>query len=224
LGPEIFFNPEIFSSDFLTPLSEVVDTGILNCPIDTRRGLFKVRICSYTRMTVTMHALTPVPEYSSLWWLHHVQRFRQAITTGHQEEGKASCIVVLDGDVRIFCFIQVDSRQKAQLALQTGVSKVSVSRSVAPNARTNIDLVCCARVQLLMSTSSVTTCKDLRFGSEEACLRQHRNSTECAIPRRSMMRKAQELRGTTPFSRLVACNLKPSKTSPQLKTKKPQND
>eukprot|EP01129_Flabellula_baltica_P014682 TRINITY_DN70_c0_g1_i2.p1 TRINITY_DN70_c0_g1~~TRINITY_DN70_c0_g1_i2.p1 ORF type:complete len:418 (+),score=120.46 TRINITY_DN70_c0_g1_i2:17-1270(+) len=41
LGPEIFFNPEIFSSDFLTPLPEVVDTCIQSCPIDTRRGLYK---------------------------------------------------------------------------------------------------------------------------------------------------------------------------------------
>jgi len=41
LGPEIFFNPEIASSDFLTPLPEIVDTVIQNCPIDTRRGLYK---------------------------------------------------------------------------------------------------------------------------------------------------------------------------------------
>lgn len=42
LGPEIFFNPEIFSSDFLTPLPKVVDETIQSCPIDTRRGLYKV--------------------------------------------------------------------------------------------------------------------------------------------------------------------------------------
>ncbi|KAJ3277283.1 Actin- protein 3 [Borealophlyctis nickersoniae] len=41
LGPEIFFNPEIASSDFLTPLPEVVDQVIQSCPIDTRRGLYK---------------------------------------------------------------------------------------------------------------------------------------------------------------------------------------
>jgi actin-related protein 3 len=41
LGPEIFFNPEIFSSDFLTPLPDVVDESIVKCPIDTRRGLYK---------------------------------------------------------------------------------------------------------------------------------------------------------------------------------------
>jgi len=41
LGPEVFFNPEIFSSDFLTPLPQVTDTCIQNCPIDTRRGLYK---------------------------------------------------------------------------------------------------------------------------------------------------------------------------------------
>ncbi|CAG8737088.1 13911_t:CDS:2, partial [Racocetra fulgida] len=36
LGPEIFFNPEIASSDFLTPIPEVVDNVIQSCPIDTR--------------------------------------------------------------------------------------------------------------------------------------------------------------------------------------------
>jgi len=41
LGPEIFFNPEIFSSDYLTPLPEAVDNCIQSCPIDTRRGLYK---------------------------------------------------------------------------------------------------------------------------------------------------------------------------------------
>ena len=41
LGPEIFFNPEIASSDFLTPLPEVVDDVIQSSPIDTRRGLYK---------------------------------------------------------------------------------------------------------------------------------------------------------------------------------------
>ncbi|KAI9141171.1 actin2 [Paraphysoderma sedebokerense] len=41
LGPEIFFNPEIASADFLTPLPEVVDTTIQSCPIDVRRGLYK---------------------------------------------------------------------------------------------------------------------------------------------------------------------------------------
>jgi len=41
LGPEIFFNPEIYSSDFLTPLPKVVDDTIQNCPIDTRRPLYK---------------------------------------------------------------------------------------------------------------------------------------------------------------------------------------
>ncbi|KAL7752639.1 Arp2/3 complex subunit, actin nucleation center [Sorochytrium milnesiophthora] len=40
LGPEIFFNPEIASSDFLTPLPEVVDHTIQTSPIDVRRGLY----------------------------------------------------------------------------------------------------------------------------------------------------------------------------------------
>jgi len=42
LAPEIFFNPEIASSDFLTPLPEVVDNVIQQSPIDVRRGLYKV--------------------------------------------------------------------------------------------------------------------------------------------------------------------------------------
>ena len=42
LAPEIFFNPEIASSDYLTPLPEVVDNVIQVSPIDVRRGLYKV--------------------------------------------------------------------------------------------------------------------------------------------------------------------------------------
>ncbi|RPA86312.1 Actin/actin-like protein [Ascobolus immersus RN42] len=41
LAPEIFFNPEIYSSEFLTPLPEVVDGVIQSSPIDVRRGLYK---------------------------------------------------------------------------------------------------------------------------------------------------------------------------------------
>ncbi len=41
LAPELFFNPEIYSSDFTKSLPEVVDDAILGCPIDTRRGLYK---------------------------------------------------------------------------------------------------------------------------------------------------------------------------------------
>jgi hypothetical protein len=42
LAPEMFFNPEINSSDFLTPLPNVVDEVIQQSPIDVRRGLYKV--------------------------------------------------------------------------------------------------------------------------------------------------------------------------------------
>jgi len=41
LAPEIFFNPEIASSDFLTPLPDIVDQVIQTSPIDVRRGLYK---------------------------------------------------------------------------------------------------------------------------------------------------------------------------------------
>jgi len=40
LGPEIFFSPEIFSSEFTTPLPEVVDQTIQQSPIDCRRALY----------------------------------------------------------------------------------------------------------------------------------------------------------------------------------------
>ncbi|AMD21578.1 HFL278Wp [Eremothecium sinecaudum] len=40
LAPEIFFNPEIASSDFLTPLPTIVDQTIQACPIDVRKGLY----------------------------------------------------------------------------------------------------------------------------------------------------------------------------------------
>ena len=40
MGPEVFFNPEIFSGDYITPLPDVVDESILKCPIDVRRGLY----------------------------------------------------------------------------------------------------------------------------------------------------------------------------------------
>ena len=40
LAPEMFFNPEIYSSEHTTPLPQVVDDAILACPIDTRRSLY----------------------------------------------------------------------------------------------------------------------------------------------------------------------------------------
>jgi len=46
LAPEIFFNPEIYSSDFTTPLPDLVDTTIQSCPIDTRRGLYSSIVLS----------------------------------------------------------------------------------------------------------------------------------------------------------------------------------
>ncbi|KAJ7945480.1 Actin-related protein [Quillaja saponaria] len=41
LGPEVFFNPEIYSSEFATPLPDVIDKCIQSAPIDTRRALYK---------------------------------------------------------------------------------------------------------------------------------------------------------------------------------------
>ncbi|KQJ94937.1 hypothetical protein BRADI_3g14230v3 [Brachypodium distachyon] len=41
LGPEIFFNPEMYSEDFFTPLPELIDNCVQSAPIDTRRALYK---------------------------------------------------------------------------------------------------------------------------------------------------------------------------------------
>ncbi|XP_074580583.1 actin-related protein 3-like isoform X2 [Curcuma longa] len=41
LGPEVFFHPEIYISDYDTPLSDVIDKCVQSAPIDTRRGLYK---------------------------------------------------------------------------------------------------------------------------------------------------------------------------------------
>ncbi|KAG9150606.1 hypothetical protein Leryth_008080 [Lithospermum erythrorhizon] len=41
LGPEVFFNPEIYNSDFTTPLPDIIDRCIQSAPIDTRRALYK---------------------------------------------------------------------------------------------------------------------------------------------------------------------------------------
>jgi actin-related protein 3 len=41
LGPEIFFHPEFSNPDFSTSISDLVDSVVMECPIDTRRGLYK---------------------------------------------------------------------------------------------------------------------------------------------------------------------------------------
>jgi len=41
LAPEMFFNPDIYTSDWSTPLPEVIDDAITTSPIDTRRALYK---------------------------------------------------------------------------------------------------------------------------------------------------------------------------------------
>ena len=67
LAPEIFFNPEIASSDYLTPLPEVVDNVIQVSPIDVRRGLYKVRRLSVKSVKLTFS------EYCVVGWVDDVQ-------------------------------------------------------------------------------------------------------------------------------------------------------
>ncbi|XP_008799925.1 actin-related protein 3-like [Phoenix dactylifera] len=41
LGPEVFFHPEIYDSDFTTSLPDMIDKCVQSSPIDTRRALYK---------------------------------------------------------------------------------------------------------------------------------------------------------------------------------------
>ncbi len=40
VAAEAFFNPELVSSEYLTPLPQLIDSVIQACPVDTRRGLY----------------------------------------------------------------------------------------------------------------------------------------------------------------------------------------
>jgi len=75
LIPEVFFNPEIYSSDFLTPLPIVVDDTIQQSPIDVRRGLYKVcNPCMRPRNPHIWHSCEhiSVVEYCAIRWIDHV--------------------------------------------------------------------------------------------------------------------------------------------------------
>lgn len=82
LGPEVFFNPEIYSSDFLTPLPEVVDNVIQSAPIDVRRGLYKVSIHLAPLLSLIFDlggtVLTGLlqPEHCIVRRIDHVRAFR----------------------------------------------------------------------------------------------------------------------------------------------------
>ena len=75
LAPEIFFNPEIASSDYLTPLPEVVDNVIQVSPIDVRRGLYKVNTLIREFSSV---------EYCLVWRIDNVQRLWTQTSERHQ--------------------------------------------------------------------------------------------------------------------------------------------
>lgn len=77
LAPEIFFNPEIYSSDFLTPLPEIVDGVIQQSPIDVRRGLYKV--CSRWDYGDIYHTKYSYLEHCALWRVDHVPTFRPTL-------------------------------------------------------------------------------------------------------------------------------------------------
>jgi actin-related protein 3 len=85
LAPEIFFNPEIASSDFLTPLPEVVDNVIQTSPIDVRRGLYKVPYPppQFAFPWGVLCFLTGLAEHCIVRRINHVQRLWQEIATGH---------------------------------------------------------------------------------------------------------------------------------------------
>ena len=44
LGPEAYFSPEMIDKDWRTPLDELIDNTVQQCPIDYRRKLYSVLI------------------------------------------------------------------------------------------------------------------------------------------------------------------------------------
>ena len=46
MGPEMFFHPEFFSSDWRDPIDKLVDDSIQKCPIDCRTRLYNRIILS----------------------------------------------------------------------------------------------------------------------------------------------------------------------------------
>jgi actin-related protein 3 len=77
LAPEIFFNPEIYSSDFLTPLPEIVDDVIKQSPIDVRRGLYKVRFISTVLQRIDVYPKNIVLSGGSTMFQHFGQRLKR---------------------------------------------------------------------------------------------------------------------------------------------------
>ena len=73
LAPEIFFNPEIYSSEFLTPLPEIVDGVIQQSPIDVRRGLYKASdIVPLSSIQAVLKLWFCQPEHRPFGWIHDV--------------------------------------------------------------------------------------------------------------------------------------------------------
>jgi hypothetical protein len=79
---QIFFNPEIYSADFSTPLPELIDNCVQSAPIDTRRALYKVLssnsawiskmgsdICKCSDILSEFYFFA---EYSIIWWIYYV--------------------------------------------------------------------------------------------------------------------------------------------------------
>ena len=80
LGPEIFFHPEFSNPDFTTPISEVVDNVIQNCPIDVRRPLYKVGI-NQINIQLLLIRLSGL-ECGTVGWFYNVQRLWQKTSKG----------------------------------------------------------------------------------------------------------------------------------------------
>lgn len=61
LGPEMYFNPEIFNLKYTKSVPQLVDEAVLGCPIDLRRAMYKVRhlrgaakVCASARSRLTL--------------------------------------------------------------------------------------------------------------------------------------------------------------------------
>lgn len=90
---QVFFNPEIYTTDFTTPLPDVIDKCIQSAPIDTRRALYKVTSIGLLSLSVFFFAffgllklICNIVECSIIWRINHVQRLQPKATKGFEED------------------------------------------------------------------------------------------------------------------------------------------
>ena len=63
---QVFFSPEIYSSELTSSLPEVIDKCIQSAPIDTRRALYKVNILVIDKKAFVFLNATEQPKIAKI--------------------------------------------------------------------------------------------------------------------------------------------------------------